>query len=209
VNLSDPFLDTISGVVGVLLVLVLPIWLVRWLVRKAEPEMPPAKSVAGVVVRTILALVLAAGFLITLVVGMVYWPPRAFTQMKVRAVVAERVKELGGWEEVAKECDQLMQRPNFQDYNWYSPSVSHHPPRNSSDSLPVGLAALKPRSVRVTRYGTTQWMVDIFLHKPWPHRACGIRVICDAPTNAPALPQGARVPVVLNGRQLADRVYEF
>lgn len=208
-NFSSPTLDTLSGVLGLLLFFILPLWLIRWLERKAEPAMPPTKSVAGVVVRAILALVLAVGFLVSSVFWLISWPPRAFAQMKVRAVVAEQVKELGGWEVVVRDCDQLIQRPDFQGFRWHSPSMIHRGPGSSSEPLPAGLVALKPRSVRVARYGTNQWMVDIFLHKPWPHGACGIRVICDAPTNAPALLQGAHVPEVRNGRQLADRVYEF
>ena len=208
-NLSPLTIDIISHVLGWLLFLVLPLWLIFWLGRKAERCLARPKSLGSMVTRAIVALILAVYFLANLIFGMVWWPPRTFTQMKLRAVMAEQVKTLGGWEAVVKDCDQIVQRNDFHTYRWFS-----HPPAHSRfvgppDPLPAGLAALKPRSVGVERYGTNQWAVAVFLHRPWPHKACGIRVICDVPTNAPALPRGTPVPSVSNRRKLADRVFEL
>lgn len=192
-----------------LLFFILPLWLIRWLERKAEPGLPPAKSVAGVVVRAILALTLAAGFIAFMCFGLLSWPPQVVTQMKVNAFVAQRVTELGGWQVVLRDCDELMQLPTFHVYRWFPGQAWPAETGRPQVPLPSGLAALKPRSVQVERHGTNQWAVKVVLYQDALRHRCGIRIICDAPTNAPALRDGQSPPVTYNGRQLADRVYEF
>jgi len=160
-------------------------------------------------VRAILALVLAAAFIANLVFSMFYWPPRSLTQLKLRAILAERLQKSGGWETVVKDCDQLILRPDFQTYRWLT-----QPPRHSQfvgppDPLPAGLATLEPRSVHIDRHGTNQWAVKIILHQDALRHRFGILIICNAPTNAPALRNGELVHATSTGRRLADRVYEF
>lgn|GEM_PF-2608475 len=208
-SLSPQTIDSISHILGWLIFLILPLWLIFWLGRKAEPRMPATKSFAGMAVRAILALVLAAAFIANLVFSMFYWPPRSLTQLKLRAILAERLQKSGGWETVVKDCDQLILRPDFQTYRWLT-----QPPRHSQfvgppDPLPAGLATLEPRSVHIDRHGTNQWAVKIILHQDALRHRFGILIICNAPTNAPALRNGELVHATSTGRRLADRVYEF
>jgi hypothetical protein len=194
---------------GWLFALILPLLLVRWLTRKGEPLLPPIKSFAGVGVRVILVLVLVAAVVVNLALSTFYWPPSALTRLKLRALMAERLQESGGWEAVVKDCDQIIQRPDSHTYRWF-PRVPQQPQFvGPPEPLPAGLSALKPRSVHMVRHGTNQWAVTVTLHQDVFRNRFGFRVICDVPTNAPTLPEGAPVPAVRNGRQLADRVYEF
>ena len=128
--------------------------------------------------------------------------------MKVRAAVAERVKEPGGWEAVVKDCDQLLQRPDFHTYRWASRMPRHPQFTGPPDPLPAGLAALKPRSIHFERHGTSQWAMKIILHQDAFRHRFGIQVICEAPANAPPLRVGESVRATPKGRQLADRVYD-
>ena len=208
-NFSHPIIDTISVVFGLLLFLVFPLWLVRSIGRKAEAKMPPVKSVAGVVVRVVLVLILVGGFFCSMAFGLLYWPPPALTQLKLRAVLAERLQKSGGWETVTKDCDQIMQRTDFHAYRWVSRLPRHPQFVGPPDPLPAGLAMLEPRSVHIERHGSNQWAVKVSLHQDALRHRFGILIICNAPTNAPALRNGEFVRVTPKGRQLADRVYEF
>lgn len=203
-NLSLPVIEAISTVWVVLMFVILPLGLMFWLGKKAEPTMPPERSVAGVVGRVVFVAAVFWLYALYANYGAMYWRLRSLERMRDRAHTLEQVKLAGGWEAVTKGCDELMQLPRFYNYSWLM--GRSHP---SPVELPSALAALKPQVVRFERHSETNWAVSMWL-RAGRRDSYGLRVMCAAPTNsATALPPFSSPPGVKPGRQLTDRVYEF
>ena len=207
-NLSLPFIDAISVVLAVIFYLIFPFGVMFWLGKYAESTMPPARSFSGVVGRLVFVGFLLWLWFIYVSFGIMSWPPRPLERMRHRARTLEQVKLAGGWEAVTKGCDELMQLPRFYSYTWFR-EQSLPPPDLPSVDLPPALAALKPQIVRFERHSDTNWAVSIRL-RGGRRDDYSLRVMCAPPTNSSAsLPRFTSPPVIRQGRQLADRVYEF
>ena len=207
-NLSLPAIDAISVVLAVVFYLIFPFGVMFWLGKYAESTMPPARSVSGVAGRLVFVGFLVWLWFIYISSGIMSWPPRPLERMRDRARTLEQVKLAGGWEAVTKGCDELMQLPTFYNYNW-SMGRPFQPEGLPSADLPPALAALKPQIVRFERHSETNWAVSIRL-RGGRRDNYNLRVMCAPPTNSTnTLPRFTSPPIVRQGRQLADRVYEF
>jgi hypothetical protein len=208
VNLSLPVIQAVSVALIVLGFVVLPLGLMFWLGRKAEPAMPPARSVSGVAGRLVFVGVLFGIYIVYLNTGIMRWPPRTLERMENRARTVEKVELAGGWSAVTGGCNELMKQPQFYNYHWQMGRCLP-PPGLPAIDLPPALAALKPAVVSLARHSETEWAVNLKLRVGRGNNY-GLRVMCSVPTNSlSTLPRFTSPPIFRSGRQLADRVYEF
>ena len=68
------------------------------------------------------------------------WPPRSVERREQRAKVVERIKAVGGWPALQKDCDLLAERYQDSQFFWYR--------HFNTNVLPHSIAALHPWEVR-------------------------------------------------------------
>jgi|GEM_PF-2223047 len=218
-------LSTLSILLLVMTVVGGPLLVLRLVGMSLWEFLPPIRSIGGFVSRVILG-VMGAILISRYVTGVLFaWPPVWVEHWQHRQIVAERVSAGGGWETLAKECQELARANTngIATIYWRRMSPQSFPVEvfrlpmmegdlalqsTNSPALPGFFAKLNPQTVMLDSQGGGQWSVMI---KFFGQGATGARgesyyslQVHSPPSSSPAVENSGRG----HRRKITDSVFE-